>query len=395
MRENDNTKKVCVVLLFLFCLTIYYFTGLNSQSSPSLEDYPFGADTPFYSFNLATDDNLLMRHTTTVLLGNWFNDIAGNAKAFYAVCGALAVVLSYGVFSLFFNTRLSFICSGIYGFSLSIWFFSSFPECYIVTTVFVNLYIYAFLRTRNGAAFPQVSLSLILILSVANDITSLMLLLLPVVYFNKRLLFERQLLQTLALHAFAMCAISFAILSYVSYKYHHGSVFEYYREFAGKYTAQQYTWRDIPEPLYNSLIFDVAAPDKVISFHTKLFPWYKGFFKPSLVPYLKYLPSLLLFVMYVFLGLCAVLRIVRYPKELGAFQITLLTIVALRIVVFSCFVNPGEAFLYSSVLVFPLLFVLFASFQKTFPDHVDHFLAVFLVLLIATNLRFFICSNYI
>ena len=396
MQENDNTKTISIALLFSFFFVTYFFTGLHNQSSLSLEDYPFGADSPFYFFNGGIDKQLLLRHVTTVLLSSWLNDIFNNIKVFYAVTGALGVVISYGIFSQFFNSRLSILCSCIYGFSLSIWFFSSFPESYIVTTIFINLYIYIFLKIKNEVTFLKLLLlSLVLILSVINDITSLMILLLPAVYYNKRLFREKQILQKMIIHCFIVITISLAILSVISYKYHNMSPFKYYSIYSRIFNAQQYTWRDITEPLFNSLIFNIAAPEKVVSFHTKAFPLYIGFFKPSLLSYLTYFPSLLLFLMYVFLVLSSAIRIIKFRKELDFFQIALLIYIASRVIAFSRFINPGEAFLYSSVLVLPILFILFVNFQKIFPKYVDHFLTLFLFLLIATNLRFFIFSNYI
>ena len=394
MQENDNTKTISIVLLFSFFFVTYFFTGLHSQSSHSFDDYPFGADCPFYLFSFDSDKGLLMRHVTTVLLTSWLKDIFNNIKIFYAVVGALGVVISYGIFSQFFNSRLSILCACIYGFSLSIWFFSSFPESYIVTTIFINLYIYIFLKIKNEVTFLNVFLlSLVLILAVINDFTSLMILLLPAVYFNKRLFLEKQILQKMVIHSFIVITISLAILSIISYKYYNVSPFTYY-SWIYNY-PQKYIWRDITEPLFNSLIFNIAAPEKVISFHTQAMPWYKGFFKPSLLSYLTYFPSLLLFLMYVFLVLSSAIRIIKFRKELDFFQFALLIYITARVIVFSKFINPGEAFLYSSVLVLPILFILFVNFQKIFPKYVDHFLTLFLFLLIATNLRFFIFSNYI
>lgn len=397
MQENDNTKTISIALLFSFFFVTYFFTGLHNLSSHSFEDYLFGADTPNFFLDHEPGGGLLLRHVTTVLLSSWLKDIINNIKVLYAVTGALGVVISYGIFSQFFNSRLSILCACIYGFSLSIWFFSSFPESYIVTTIFINLYIYIFLKIRNEVTYLKLFLlSLVLILAVINDFTSLMILLLPAVYFKKRLFYEKQILQKIIIHSFIVITISLVILSIISYKYFNMSPFTYYFSTYGRFlNTQYYTWRDISEPLFNSLIFNIAAPEKVVSFHTKAFPWYLGFFKPSLLSYLNYFPSLLFFLMYVFLVLSSAIRIIKFRKEPDLFQFALLFYIVFRVIVFSCIINPGEAFLYSSILVLPILFILIVNFQKIFPEYVDHFLTLFLFLLIATNLRFFIFSDYI
>ena len=396
MQENDNTKTISIALLFSFFFVTYFFTGLHNQSSLRLEDYPFGADCPFYFFKGGVDKQLLLRHVTTVLLSSWLNDIINNIKVFYAATGALGVLISYGIFSKFFNSRLSILCACIYGFSLSIWFFSSFPESYIVTTIFINLYIYIFLKIKNEVTFLKLFLlSMVLILAVINDFTSLMILLLPAVYFNKRLIIEKLILQKMIIHFFVVITISFAILNVFSYKYHNISVFKYYSIYSGVLNAKQYTWRDIGEPLFNSLIFNIAAPETMVSFQTKAFPLYTGFFKPSLLSYLNYFPSLLILLMYVFLVLSSAIRTIKLRKEPDLIQLALLIFIAGRIIFVSKFLNPGEAFLYSSYLVFPILFILFVNFQQIYPKYIDRFLTLFLFLLILTNLRFFIFSNYI
>ena len=122
---------------------------------------------------------------------------------------------------------------------------------------------------------------------------------------------------------------------------------------------------------------------------------YIGFFKPSLLSYLNYFPSLLLLLMYVVLVLSSAIRTIKFRKEPDLIQFALLIFIIGRIIFISKFLNPGEAFLYSSYLVLPVLFILLVNFQKIFPNYVDRFLTLFLFLLIVTNLRFFISSNYI
>lgn len=397
MQENNNPKTIAIALLFGLFLALYFFTGLHSQSSMSLDDYPFGADTPLYLAKPITDKSLLMRHVTTVTLSNWLYSLPYGTKLLYSIIGALGVLVAYGVFSSFFGFGLSMLGACIYGLSLGIWFFSSFPESYIVTSFFISAYILVFLKIKDDMSLKKLCLlSGVLTLAVINDITSLMLLLVPAVYFAGVIFRDRRITRKLIVHALIVMTVSYGILATISYKYQNMSPFGYFSTLYTTYgnKDQQYTWRDMNEPLLNSLFFTIAAPEETVTFHTKRYPLYQGFFNPSLTPYLSFMPSLLLLAMYLFLLFASARRIYSRPREIGLFQLALWIFIVLRVIVFSGFVNPGEAFLYSSILVLPILVVLFVNFQALFPKYAEPFLAVFLILLLATNIRYFAASGF-
>lgn len=77
-----------------------------------------------------------------------------------ALLGALNVCLAYVLFQLIgFRRNLALFPTILYGASASIWMFSSFPETYICTTLFTNLFLFLMLTDTEGKKWARLSLA--------------------------------------------------------------------------------------------------------------------------------------------------------------------------------------------------------------------------------------------
>jgi len=206
------------IILFLSFLVVYFVTEINNLSSKNLFDYPFGSDVPNYMFGTGNG----WHHPLTVRLIVFYryliNDllhIANStivAKFPYAFCGAINIVIVHSIFSNFFNRYKSVLFTVCYGFSLSVWYFSSVPESYGISATLYSLYFWYFIKHCSDLRFTKVLILLVILtFAIWNDISSVFLLFLPLMYFNKEIITDKKIRNYFLLHVFFLSYVLFCV----------------------------------------------------------------------------------------------------------------------------------------------------------------------------------------
>lgn len=382
----------CVFWSFLF---LYYVTGADFVHEKNFDKYPFGADTPYYMRQSIGTCVNIFKHSPTAIMRAVFLQFSDNIKLLNATVGALNIALALAFFNLFLKMKVSILCACIYGFSLSIWFFSSFPESYIVTATLVTCFLFLFSMFRNTLSpFKVFVLGSLMLSVILASISCIVVMCIPLIYYGKQFVLDRVFRRRLVYSYTAIVLIAAAILSFLSFRLLGLSPYDYYTNLDRKGSKRDfYSMRDLREPILNLVFFDIAAPAKEVSYCTRAYPHYMGFFKPSIRLYLESPCSCVYLIMH-FLLLVLFAYTLICKREKCTMLIYAFLGYSLPIIMYYCFFfNPGEAILYSAPLVLPMLFMLFYTVTRYMKDAAFFFLLVFTIVLFVTNLCFF--SKYL
>jgi len=375
-------------IFFILFLAVYFVTEINNLSSRNLNDYPFGGDIPHYTFDIGH----IFRHPlTTWLIKSYRGLIEGMfhvtasipaMKFLFSFFGAINIVIVYSICTMFFNRYRSVLYTACYGFSLSVWYFSSVPESYVISATLYSLYIWYFIKHSSDLRLTQVLISLgILTLALLNDISSVFLLLLPLTYYNKKIITDKKIRRFFLLHVFFFLASWFVI------KFQQWPLVEFYSNMRNDFSVKSFMINDFMEPLLNVTFFSIGAPSHEVSYAPRMLPHYPGYFVPSLWGYMNHIVTAIFFVFYSGFIMIALSRIhlIKHNKFIIPF---IIFIIARYVSII--FVNPGEAFLFTILSTLPLLLVLFFLFDMTNFKYKGIFEFILTFSIAASNLRFFI-----
>lgn len=396
------------MILFMSFLVVYFVTEMNALSSQNIVDYPlgfgadvqrytfgggwkypFGADVPAYIFGNGTGRHhpLMTRLIASYryLIGDLLHIASSTtvAKFPYSFSGAINIVIVHSVFSMFFNRYKSLLFTVCYGFSLSVWYFSSVPESYGISVTLYSLYFWYFIKHCSDLRLSKVLILLgILTFAIWNDISSVFLLFLPLMYFNKKIINDKKIRNYFFLHVFFL-----VVCGILMYEFGEWHVIEFFLKAREGYTPSIYVLGDFIEPLLNVTFFSIGAPSHELSYMPRLPAYNPAHFQPSLLGYLNHIVTAVFFVFYSILIIIAVSRIQLI--EHNKFIIPFITFVVVRYLSI-VFFNPGEAFLFTALSTLPLLLTLFCLFDTVRFRYKGVFELVLFFSMFASNLRFLI-----
>ncbi len=393
--HSDTYCLAVAAVAVLAIFGLYLSTGIDISSTKP-EHYPFGADVFLYTggdslvnrWNIFSGNSYhwLVMAVLQVYKGVMgflgFSETRLVIKLPYAVFGALNVAVSIAAFALV-SGKLS-IRSVIYGFccglTFIVWFYSSAPESYILSTLLYSTYFLIFIHMAlHGVTINRgIALAIVFFLALANDLSALTLVITPLFYYHLEIVRDPALRRIFWLHVAAFAG--YALL-------HHffvGSLWIYFNLFK-EYSPLR---RNIPynasfyEPFLSYFFHSIGAPES----HTthapwKLFPEYKGYFSPSPLTYLSSAGSILFVAVYIWiLSFLRISRIDKLALALSAFVVG-------RFIITAAF-NPVETILYASVAVLPLFIVLFQNIEKSQFSYKATLATLFAASLFVTNLKF-------
>jgi len=376
------------IILFILFLLVYLVTEMNNISSRNLSDYPFGADVPNYTFGIGN----LWHHPLTGWLITSYRYFINNllhiaysttvAKFLFSFFGAINVMIVYRIFLMFFNRYKSFLFTVCYGFSLSVWYFSSVPESYVISATLYSLYFWYFIKHCSDLRLMKVLILLgILAFAICNDISSVFLLFLPLIYFNKEIITNKRIRSYFLLHVFFLVALC------IMFKFLGWDVVKFFLIQREGYGPSSYVLSDFIEPFLNVIFFSVGAPSHETSYAPRLLSFNSAFFKPTLLGYMDHIVTAIFFIFYGSLMIIALSRVqlIKHNK----FIIPFIVFIAARYLSI-VFFNPGEAFLFTTLSTLPLLLILFCLFDTAHFRYKGAFELVLFLSMFASNLRFLI-----
>lgn len=397
-------------LVFLLMLAIFILSGRTHVTSLKFEDYPFGADTPYYLKAYLAPSTLepfiSIHHSPTLALMkfcHWIADSLGEAntflwpKIFFAFLGALNVTIACRLAYLIFPFGKNAVLFALfYGFSGSIWFFSSIPESYGLTSLFVTLYLYAFYRFYHPDRpwkFSHVSLmSILMAIGTLNEIVFSLILIIPVIHLARKIRSIRIAIPWIS-HLFIAVLMVILIEGRMTRQEAHTSVLTYYAKDISHERGKIYhrnkldysVSQEMKETVLNLSFFSVAFPSSSTHYAAPLFPEYEGYFEPSLSRYFHHLlPCLSLLLIF----FASYKSVQAFKRTNPFFSLGLLFYVLIRMgLVF--FYNPVEAFLYSEPMILPVV-LLISYGLLTSPLSRDKYIFWLLICLVfLNNLHFF------
>ena len=153
----------------------------------------------------------------------------------------------------------------------------------MITTFFVNLYLLSFLRFAEEGNFKTtLALTGTLVLCVLSEIFLISLVLIPLVYFNSALFFEKGLRAKYLTHVLVGSLVSLLILEYI----HDWRLIAHYFDYGTSYAAkQQASIGNVFGVLLNFSFFNIGFPSSEVTHPLVWKPSYIGFFKPTLREY--------------------------------------------------------------------------------------------------------------
>lgn len=392
-RKAGVLALAATVVTLLFCL--YLFTNADQLSAQSLDHYPFGADVPIYAFgsgvpNLHWLMTVVLKcyRAATSLLG--LPETATVIKFPYALIGAANVSFAIAAFSVFFknfSTR-TVLYGACYGVTFIVWFYGSSPESYALTTLLYTIYLCAFLlatMAERPSIAHGVAMAGAFFAALYNDVSIVVLLIVPIIFWGKRLLREPGLTRIAILHGVAIAL--YLLHQVVAYDFI-GKYVDFFFEYSpvdasGALAAAKYelAW---PEPISSFFFYSLGAPAAELTQAPWLeFPHYRGFFEPSLFSYFGSAAGVL------FLASCvALLSFVRMSK-FTRLVVALLVFITIRFFLVLAF-NPVEAILYASVTMLALLLMIFHFLEASAFRRKTAITCAFFVCLVAANGNFFL-----
>lgn len=158
--RTGRWRYVRPILLFAVFLLVYYYTGFTKKMAPIGEFVwdDAGSFTRYVMANALMDDMKKHMLFLPVMHGMWWGmmKLSGGMELFalaaaFAWIAALNVVIAF----LWLRRRLGTEMSGmlvtvLYAFSFSVWIYSSMVESYILSALFVNLFMLAVVSRWPG-----------------------------------------------------------------------------------------------------------------------------------------------------------------------------------------------------------------------------------------------------
>jgi len=388
--KTENPVSILRWLLLFFGFLIFYFvSNLFGLSSSSFSDYPFGSDVPRY---LNERGNAQLHPLVAFLLSGWrfflrtmhLPETPAFIKAPFAAAGAVNVVLATAAFQTIFQSHRSFLYGCCYGSALSIWYFSSTPESYVISAMMYSGYLLCFLHsTRFGiTASNAIGAAVFLFLGMLNDLSAVLLTVVPLVYYGMRALREPAVRAAAGAQT-ALIALYLGIAAVTTdFIGRHVTMF-------GKYTPLSLSpdtfdigyKGSVVEPFLNFFFFSIGAPSPTVTYATAKFPSYVGFFEPSILTYASH-PFSVTFASAYF-ALMSFIRL-RYVSRM---LVAVVAFVAIRFALVVAF-NPGEAILYTPVSTLSLLLILFLFLEKSQFPYKSTFATILFISVVLTNSRF-------
>jgi hypothetical protein len=396
-------------VLFAIFFPVYLFSGMDKVTSVDFLEYPFGSDPPCYTQFLNDPPNpgnyMIFRHPVTAVYCLTYNEIISpfrdhlSIEAIYkipfALIGALNVLVSLLVFRRFVK-KYAFLCSLAYGFTSVIWFFGVFPESYMWTAFLVSVYILFTLKYKDELNPHRLSvLTVLFMLGIMNDASFLFTLIIPItVYFRDLIAADKSKRRMFILYTLTACMLLYIMFAAFCYSVFKRSPIKYYRYQYNESHHRNYKKIDGVDSLYevtkiavlNFYFFNFAFPDDHVSHMTPQYGKYVGYFQPSLKKYFDSIFSIAFLAIYfllLFYGAKGV--ITGRNKVINA----LLLYILLRSGFIFLF-NPVESLLYSSVIILPVMMLLFHYFVHSAFRFKAVVLFLFVVALIGSNARFFV-----
>ena len=427
---NDEPKSrfraAIPAALFVGFFFIYMFSLLTRMESRDFNDYPFGADNPYYlqpfDHPPVYESSTQFKHVTTLFLirrfaptsEHWKHEFSAGtrAKMLFAFFGAGSAVIFYFI-SGFIARRRSVLFAVLCGLSGMVWYFGSTPECYGITVFFVSAYLLGSLAFKPPwGIFGVITMAVVMALGTLNEIIFPLVAVVPMFLAMKRVR-EWRVVLPFAVHlAIACLAVLFVfngIISHMTNKHGDpifeeksrfpfeqtvGTIFSNYRDndlkwvdkTYGQAVAEYHTPARFKMNALNVTLFAMCFPDKRQNYTDSIFPKYKGYFAPELTQYFKFPTTagfLLLFAFMLFRSVRALLR------ENVWLLVALATYIFGRMLI--CFwINPVESQIYGSVLVLPQIILVTYHFLRSEKRADKIILAAFAFCVIASNLRFYL-----
>ncbi len=386
--------------LVIFVFLIYYATNLYSINSKELNDYPFSSDVAMYAFGDGAPEGhrltTLLLRTYRYLITSLFGlqETAARIKLPFALMGAANFVVAVAAFSHFFGgfrprTILYGLC---YAFSFMVWYFASVPESYALTTLLYSVYIYVFLRFGKERITLRTSITLTIVFLAAlyNDLSVLLLLAVPAIYFGFRLATEPDIRRCVMLHmaAFAVYLVHNVAVDHFFFRYWLSLKINSPIDQGSGLMGYVYN-HNISELITAFFLHGVGAPSTDLPHATGRapFPYYKGFFDPSLYNYFDDPTSLFFFA--IFIWLVTFIRVSKATRVIVA----LAGFVAVRMA-FVALYNPAEAILYPILSMLALMLILFYFLEVSTFKYKTALVALLLTSIVTTNAKFFIFSHW-
>lgn len=387
LQKLSLQTKIRFMVSIMF-LVIYFISGFNNLNSYSNEDYPLEADGGAYYRMFSggwLNDDLALKHSITITFAIVVREIAQGLegflnkkiiiKAFFAIIGIINLLISWEIFC-FYNKENSLLLTLIYGFSASIWFFSSIPESYIISVLFASLYLFLFLKFQNSWNFKNIFLlTAPLILGILNDITLIILLVIPLVFYNKELIKNAKERYLFIIHGLSAFLVIHIVLNFLSQRVHELSIYKYYltyKQIWGLDTTSKGLY-ELHELLLNMLFFSIGFPSGQASYSSNIFPGYDKTFLPSLLQYFEHTFSTIFLLLFIILIVIFIYGFFTYRNTMSC---ALLSFIALKMgIIF--WVHPWSSFMFSIVVNLPWLIVLSYYLQKSRFKYKTAFLIVF------------------
>jgi len=392
LNPRNNSREISPSLvksiLFILFFVVYSVTEMNNLSSRVLEDYYFGLDVPHYTFGIGH----VIRHPLTTWLLESYRDFIDDllhitisppvTKLLFSFFGAINVVIVYSICTMLFRWHKRVLVTACYGFSLGVWYVASVPESYIISMTLYSLYFWYFIKHCSDLRLTKVLVSLgILTLALLNDISSVYLLLLPFTYYNRKIITNKKIRSYFLLHVFFILACCMVV------RLNEWHLVEFYSNMRNDFSVPSFIKDDFIEPLLNLIFFSIGAPSHEVSYAPRMLPHAPVYFQPSVWGYMDHTVTAIFFVFYSGLITIALSRIqlIKHNK----FIIPFMVFIAARYLSIIN-VNPGEAFVFLTLSTLPFLLILFCLFDAAQFRYRGAFELIFILSMIASNLRFFI-----
>ncbi len=363
LKANPYGRLACS-LAFVATFLVYLCTLILPVYPTDLGEYPLGTDVGTFVHG----DGRVQQHPISGwLVFGWRGlltllGLDGSHPFFvkipYAILGAVNFLLFAQAFKTLLGGQRAWLYAMCAGFSLTPWFYAASPESYVLTLTFYTGYVLAFLHCTQDATYKNGAIAaLFLFLAVVNDVSAPMLAVIPTVYFGLRAMTDKTIRNIAFMHAGAVVAGLLFLIVTTDFFADYISMTRHFSPVKNADSGLVYD-HGILEPLLNYLFFCLAAPNAETTYANSLFPTYFGFFQPSLVDYFKSPFGIPFLVLYL-----APLWFLR-TSGINRILLAFMAFLAVRFVAI-LFFNPGEAIIYTSVVVLPILAFIFNLMEKS------------------------------
>jgi hypothetical protein len=344
------------------------------------------------------NDDLAVKHSITITCAIVVRKIAQILerflnkkiviKFFFAILGIINLLIAWEIFHLY-NKENSLILTLIYGFSANIWFFSASPESYIISVMFATLYLFLFLKFQNSWSFKTIFLlTVTLILGIMNDITLIILLSIPLVFYFKEFIKNTKLRFLFIIHGLSAFLVIHFVLNFLTKRVHEQSIYEYYLRYKQIWGLDNTSrgLHELHELLLNMLFFGFGFPSGKASYPSKISPGYDQTLLPSLAQYFEHAFPAIFLILYIILITSFLYGFLSYRNKMVW---ALLSFIALKMgIIF--WVHPWSSFMHFVVVTLPWLIVLSYYLQKSHFKYKTTFLIVFFISIFLNNVRFWL-----